>query len=110
MGVTYNGLTMFLCKIYMVKLWHDMIQYRTRKGGDIMALTDAKRRANNKYIAKTMTVMGCKVRREEADAFRSACKAGGTTPNAVFRRAMQDYMAARQETNGPGDNEGAVGG
>lgn len=75
-----------------------------------MALTDAKRRANNKYIAKTMTVMGCKVRRAEADAFRAACKAGGTTPNAVFRRAMQDYMAARQETNGPGDNDRPAGG
>ncbi len=57
-----------------------------------MALTDAQRRANNKYIAQHMTVLGCKVRKEDADAFRAACAARGTTVNAVFRRAMEDFM------------------
>lgn len=65
-----------------------------------MALTDAKRRANNKYIAKNMTVLGCKVRKDEAEVFRALCKAGGTTPNAVFRRAMQDYMSSQGKSTG----------
>ena len=59
-----------------------------------MALTDAQRRANNKYIAKAMTVLGCKVRKDEAEEFKAACSAAGTSPNAVFRAAMQDFMAA----------------
>lgn len=62
-----------------------------------MALTDAKRRANNKYIAEHMTVLGCKVKKEEADAFRAACAARGTTVNAVFRRAMDDFMGQQKE-------------
>lgn len=58
-----------------------------------MGLTDAKRRANNKYIAANMTVLGCKVRKDEAEAFKAACKAAGVTPNAIFRQAMRDFMA-----------------
>ena len=62
-----------------------------------MALTDAKRRANNKYIAEHMTVLGCKVKKEEADSFRAACAARGTTVNAVFRRAMEDFMGKQKQ-------------
>lgn len=54
--------------------------------------TDAQRRAQNKYDAANMTVLGCKVRRDEADAFKEACRAAGTTPNAVFRQAMLEFL------------------
>lgn len=57
-----------------------------------MSLTDAKRRANNKYIAANMTVLGCKIRKDKAEAFKEACKAAGTTPNAVFTAAITDFM------------------
>lgn len=57
-----------------------------------MALTDAKRRANNKYIAANMTVLGCKVRKDRAEEFKAACKAAGTTPNAVFTAAINEFM------------------
>jgi len=57
-----------------------------------MALTDAKRRANNKYIAEKMTVLGCKVRKEKAEQFKQMCKANGTTVNAVFTAAMDEFM------------------
>lgn len=59
-----------------------------------MALTEAKRRANNKYIAANMTVLGCKVRKTKADEFRAACKERGTTPNAVFTAAMDKFLAS----------------
>ena len=55
-----------------------------------MALTDAQRRANNKYIAENMTVLGCKVRKTDADRFRAAAAATGTTINAVLRAALDD--------------------
>lgn len=61
-----------------------------------MALTDAKRRANNKYIAANMTVLGCKIRKDRAEEFKAACKAAGTTPNAVFTAAINDFMARQK--------------
>ena len=57
-----------------------------------MALTESKRRANNKYIAKNMTVLGCKIRKDDAEKFKQACAAAGTTPNAVFRKAIDEFM------------------
>lgn len=57
-----------------------------------MALTEAKRKANNKYIAANMTVLGCKIRKDKAEQFKAACKSAGTTPNAVFTGAIDDFM------------------
>ena len=57
-----------------------------------MALTDAKRRANNKYIRENMTTLGCKIRKDYAEEFKAACKAHGTTPNAIFKAAADQFM------------------
>jgi len=59
-----------------------------------MALTDAKKRSNNKWDAANMTVLGCKVRKDEAERFKAACKEQRTTVNAVFRVAMVRFMDA----------------
>lgn len=64
-----------------------------------MALTDAKRRANNKYIKENMTTLGCKMRKDDATEFKSACAAMGTTPNAVFRKAVDEFMEEFWETH-----------
>ena len=58
-----------------------------------MGLTDAQRRANNKYIAANMTVLSCKIRKDKAELFKAACKEAGTTPNAVFCKAILEFMA-----------------
>ena len=47
-----------------------------------MPKSDAKRRADNKYNLAHYTVLGCK----------KACKDAGTTPNAVFREAVEKFM------------------
>ena len=66
-----------------------------------MALTDAKRRANNKYIKENMTTLGCKMRRDYAEEFKSACRMAGKTPNAIFKAAadqfMEDYNRGKTE-------------
>ena len=56
------------------------------------ALTDAKRRANNKYIKENMTGLGCKIRKDEAEKFKAVCRMNGDTPNAIFRAAIDRYM------------------
>lgn len=66
-----------------------------------MALTEAKRKANNKYIAANMTVLGCKIRKDKAEQFKAACKTAGTTPNAVFTGAIDDFMSEHGEEGKP---------
>lgn len=70
-----------------------------------MALTDAKRKANNKYIAANMTVLGCKVRKDKAEHFKTVCKLEGTTPNAVFTAAMDSFLMKHDNAAG-GLNDG----
>ena len=57
-----------------------------------MGLSESKRRANNKWDAANMTVLGCKVRRDRAEQFKPACKKNGTSPNAIFLAAMEKFM------------------
>ena len=61
-----------------------------------MAISEAKRRANTKYDLAHYTVLGCKVRKEDAEAFKEACAAAGTSPNAVFREAMEKFMSSQK--------------
>lgn len=72
-----------------------------------MAISKAKRNANNKWDAANMTVLGCKVRRDRAEAFKAACASAGTSVNAVFLEAIETFM--RQHPEGevmPGGADG----
>lgn len=57
-----------------------------------MALTEAQKRANNKYIAEHMTVLGCKVRKEYADKVRGKAKVEGTSVNAILKKALDEFL------------------
>lgn len=57
-----------------------------------MALTEAQKRANNKYIAEHMTVLGCKVRKEYADKVREKAKTEGTSVNAILKKALDEFL------------------
>lgn len=57
-----------------------------------MALTEAQKRANNKYVAEHMTVLGCKVRKEYADKVREKAKADGTSVNAILKKALDEFL------------------
>ncbi len=63
-----------------------------------MSLTDAKRKANNKYIKENMTVLGCKVKKTDADLFREIAKQRNTTINAALKQALEN-MANNKEDN-----------
>lgn len=63
--------------------------------------TESQKKARNKWDAQNMVVLGCKVRREQADLFRGRCKEAGTSVNEVFRLAMERFLA---ETEG-GDTD-----
>lgn len=57
--------------------------------------TPAQRAADRRYNAKVAAqykLVSCKLKAEEAAAFKAACKQAGTTPNAVLTKAIRDYI------------------
>jgi len=57
-----------------------------------LPVSKAKKTARNKWDKENMTVLGCKVKVEEAERFKAATKARGTNPNAVFKACMEQYL------------------
>lgn len=55
-------------------------------------VSENKRKSNLKWDRENMTTLGCRVRVTKADEFRAVCRAIGTTPNEVFRRAMDKVL------------------
>lgn len=55
-------------------------------------VTRAKRASNNKWDAENMQVLACKIRRDRAETFKAACKLEETTPNEVFRKAIDRFL------------------
>ena len=62
-----------------------------------MPRSEAKRRADNKYNLAHYTVLGCKMKKTEAEEFKQACRDTGTSPNAVFRKAVAEFMNNTQK-------------
>ena len=50
-----------------------------------MPTSDAKRRANARYQAKTIASLACRVKKEQAEAFKAHCESVGKTSNAVLK-------------------------
>lgn len=53
---------------------------------------ESQKRASAKWDKEHMTIVGTKVRRTYAAEFKEACIAAGTTPSAVIKKAMDDFM------------------
>ena len=50
-----------------------------------MSPSEAQKRASNKYIKEHMATLGCKVRKEEAAAFKDYASKQGKTANTVLK-------------------------
>ena len=50
-----------------------------------MAVSEAQKRASNKYNKEHMTTLGCKVKKEEAEKFKEYAKAKGKTANNLLK-------------------------
>lgn len=57
-----------------------------------MPKSEAKKRSDNKYDLAHYTVLGCKIKKTKAEAFKNACKEAGTSPNRVFINAIDSFM------------------
>ena len=58
------------------------------EGGEILAVSEAKKKANAKWDAENMATLACKVKRTQAAAFKAYCTERGQTSNT----ALKDYV------------------
>ena len=66
-----------------------------------MAVSEAQKRASNKYNKENMTTLGCKVKREQAAAFKEYCSERGKTSNTVLKEYVERCIeeTVSDETN-----------
>lgn len=57
-----------------------------------MAPSEAQKRASNKYNLKNMATLGCKVRKEQAEAFKKFCAGQGKTSNTMLKEYVLDCI------------------
>lgn len=62
-----------------------------------MAVSEAQKRAADKYNREHMTTLGCKVKKEEAAAFKEHCASQGKTSNTVLKEFVLEIIE-RNET------------
>lgn len=56
-----------------------------------MAVSEAQRRANQKWDAENMAYQTIKVKKTLLEDFKAACAARGDKVNTVLRQAMEEY-------------------
>lgn len=66
-----------------------------------MPPSEAKKRANKKYQAKTIASLACRVKKEQADAFKVYCMEQGKTSNAVLRDYVLGCIGEQNAPEGP---------
>lgn len=58
-----------------------------------MSPTEAQKRAADKYNREHMATLGCKVTKEQAQAFKEHCQNKGSTTNKVLRDFVIDCIS-----------------
>ena len=61
-----------------------------------MAGTESRKKANAKWDAENMTTLGCRVKKDQAEKFKTYCAEIGKTSNAVLRDYVLDCVEEKQ--------------
>ena len=72
-----------------------------------MPVSEKQKQWRNDWDKENMVVLGCKVRKDVAEAFRAACKDKGTTPNAVFRETVYRFLDEKEKEESSSKREGS---
>lgn len=67
-------------------------------------VSESKRRANIKWDKENMATLGCRVKRDEADAFKEYAKRNGKTANTVLKEFVLDCINEDSPKTGERDN------
>ncbi len=57
-----------------------------------MAVSESRKKANAKWDKDNMSVLACKVRKEQADAFREYARKRGLTGNALLKEYVLECI------------------
>lgn len=68
-----------------------------------MAPTEAQKRASAKYQRENIASLACRVKKEQAEKFKSYCKDIGKTSNAVLRDYVLDCIDEKDEQDEGGE-------
>jgi hypothetical protein len=61
--------------------------------------SESKRRANNKWDKKNMATLGCKLRKEEAAAFKEYAAKQGRTANSLLMEYVVSCISAERNAS-----------
>ena len=61
-----------------------------------MAPSESQKRASMKWDKENMSVLGCKVKKEQAEKFKEYCAGMGKTSNAVLRDYVLDCIDEKE--------------
>lgn len=73
-----------------------------------MAVSEAQKRASNKYNREHMATLGCKVKKEHAERFKQYAAEKGTTSNAMLSRYVLDCIGENDGKPAPNGAEREV--
>lgn len=62
-----------------------------------MSVSRSKRAANNKWDAENMKHVACKIKKEDAEAFKQYAEANSTTPNALLRAYIYQCIGKSED-------------
>lgn len=74
-----------------------------------MSLTEAKKRANAKYQAKTIASLACRVKKKQAEAFKTYCENVGKTSNAALKDFVLGCIGEQEPGTAPETPQEAPG-
>lgn len=81
-----------------------------------MAIAESRKRANAKWDKENMTTLGCKIKRDQAAAFKAYCETQGSTSNTVLKDFVlgcigeqEPGIAPEMPQDAPGRPAGAGG-
>ena len=57
-----------------------------------MAVSEAQKKAKRKWDKDNMTVLGIKLKKDTSDLFKSLAYKNNTTPSAILRKVVDDYI------------------
>lgn len=65
-----------------------------------MSPSEAQKKASNKYNLEHMATLGCKVKKEQAEAFKEYCYSQGKTSNTVLKDYVLSCLEEQENSTG----------
>lgn len=57
-------------------------------------ISEKKKASNAKWDKENMTSLACRVKKDCAEKFKTACAEAGMAPNAVLKQAVEEFLQA----------------